>query len=190
MDEGRAAGRDVEANRRQTKYSRADQLRRVLWSVGRLAFAAVPRPLYGLRAAILRLHGARVGRHCQIYPTVRIFAPWQLEIGDWSAVGDRVILYNLGAIRIGCRVTISQNAHLCAGTHDHHDPAMPLIRARIAVEDDAWVCADAFVGPDVVVGQAAVVGARAVVMRSVAPRAVVAGNPARPIGRRPNPGGT
>jgi putative colanic acid biosynthesis acetyltransferase WcaF len=181
MDEGVL---DIAANRRQAKYSRGEQARRVFWVLGGLAFRLVPRPLYGLRAAILRLHGARIGRHCQIYPSVRIFAPWQLEIGDWSAVGDRAILYNLGAIRIGERVTISQNAHLCAGTHDHGDPAMPLIRARIAVEDNAWICADAFVGPDVTVGRGAVVGARAVAVRPVPAGDIVAGNPARRIGRR------
>jgi putative colanic acid biosynthesis acetyltransferase WcaF len=181
MDDGLL---DIAANRGQVKYTRSEQVRRVLWALGGLVFAAVPRPFYGLRAAILRLHGARIGRHCQIYPTVHVFAPWQLEIGDWSAVGDRAILYNLGAIRIGARVTVSQNVHLCAGTHDYRDPSMPLVRARIVVEEEAWIGADAFIGPDVTVGRRAIVGARAVTMRSVRAGDIVAGNPARTIGRR------
>lgn len=175
---------DIASNRGSTKYSRAENIQRVLWAIGRLLFRIVPRPLYGVRSSILRLFGARIGPHCQIYPTVRIFLPSQLEIGAWTAVGDRANLYNLGSIRIGERVTISQGVHLCAGSHNYADPAMPLIRAEIIVEDSAWLCAEAFVGPGVRIGRQSVVGARAVVVRSVEPGVVVGGNPARVIKSR------
>ena len=178
---------DIASNRGERKYTRKEQLGRLSWIFGGMVFRLVPRPLYGVRAAILRLFGARIGRDCQIYPSVRIFAPWALEIGNWSSVGDRAILYNLGAIRIGERVTISQGAHLCAGTHLFREPSMPLVRATITVLDGAWVCADAFVGPDVTIGSGAIAGARAVVMKDVAEDAIVAGNPARIIGARTKP---
>ena len=110
--------------------------------------------------------------------------PWQLEVGDWSAIGEYVVVYSLGRISIGAQVTVSQRAHLCAGTHDFRRADMPLLRPPIRIEDRAWICADAFVGPDVVVGEGAVVGARGVVVRSVPPWTVVAGNPARPVGSR------
>ncbi len=110
--------------------------------------------------------------------------PWNISIGNQSAVGDRAILYALGKITIGQRVTVSQGAHLCAGTHDYRDPTMPLLKLPIVVGDGAWICADAFIGPHVVVGAAAIVGARAVVMKSVAPADIVVGNPAGPIGKR------
>ncbi len=90
----------------------------------------------------------------------------------------------LGSPMIGSSLTISQRAHLCAGTHDYTDPAMPLLKPPIVIEDDAWICADAFVGPGVTVGQGAVVGARAVVVKDVPPWTIVAGNPARIVKRR------
>ena len=99
-------------------------------------------------------------------------------------MGDRAHLYALGPIRIGDRVTVSQGAHLCAGSHDFRDPTMALTRPPIRIDDDVWVCADAFVGPGVEIGRGAVVGARAVVVRSVAAGTIVAGNPARQVGRR------
>ncbi|MDB5706267.1 MAG: putative colanic acid biosynthesis acetyltransferase [Sphingomonas bacterium] len=171
-------GLDIEGNRRVANYSPKERRARILWSAGSLVFRAIPRPFFATRAAWLRLFGASIGDHCQIYPTVRIFMPSQLEIGDWSSVGDRAILYNLASIRIGARVTISQGAHLCAGSHDFRDPQMALIRATIRVEDEAWLCADCFIGPDVTVG------ARAVAMRNVPGGAVMAGNPARQVGER------
>jgi putative colanic acid biosynthesis acetyltransferase WcaF len=107
--------------------------------------------------------------------------PWLLEIGDESAIGDRVQIYNLGPCRIGSRATISQGSHLCGGTHDDKDPTMPLLRCHVEIGDDAWICAEAFVGPGVSVGVGSVVGARAAVMRDVEPWTVTAGNPARKI---------
>lgn len=119
-----------------------------------------------------------------IHPSVVVFIPWNLKIGDWSSVGFDALLYNLGPMTIGREVTISQRAHLCGGTHDFRDVAMPLIKAPVTIGDGAWVCADAFVGPGVAVGERAVVGARAVAVKDVPAGAVVAGNPACVIGGR------
>ena len=179
-----APGLDIEGNRRISNYSPQERRARIAWTLGTLVFRAIPRPFFAARAGWLRLFGARIGNHCHIYPTVRIFMPSQLEIGDWSSIGDRANLYNLAGIKIGKRVTISQGAHLCAGTHDFRDPRMPLVRSTITIGDEAWLCAECFIGPDVTVGARAVVAARAVTMRDVPAGAIVAGNPARQVGER------
>lgn len=111
--------------------------------------------------------------------------PWNLKIGDYAGVGDRVVLYALGSIQIGSFATVSQGAHLCAGTHDYNDPTLPLLKVPIKIGVGAWICADAFVGPGVTVGDGAIVGARAVVMKDVTPNTIVAGNPAKKIKDRP-----
>lgn len=169
---------DIEGCRAIRNYTTWEYLLRLLWGAARPAFRWSPRLLWRWRAGMLRLFGARVGRNVRIDPSVMIFAPWCLDIGSDSSVGYGVVIYNLGLIRIGERVTISQRAHLCAGTHDYTDPRMPLLKTPITVEQEAWVCADAFVGPNVCIGRRAVVGARAVVVRDVAEDSVVAGNPA------------
>jgi putative colanic acid biosynthesis acetyltransferase WcaF len=130
------------------------------------------------------MFGATVGKHVNIYNSAGIYMPWNLKIGDWSAIGEHACIYNLGIISIGEKVTISQRAHLCAGTHDYTNPAMPLLRPPIDIKDQAWVAADAFVGPGVIIGEGAVVGARAVVVKDVEPWRVVAGNPAVVIKKR------
>lgn len=176
---------DVAANRADMKWSRREQAGRVLWAFATPLFRLSPRPLWGWRRWLLRCFGAEVGAHVHIYPSVRITIPWNLTLGAECAVGDRVILYALGPIAVGARATISQGAHLCAGTHDIRQVHRPLVKAPIAVGADAWICADVFVGPGVRIGPGAIAGARAVVMKDVDERWIVAGNPARPIRLHP-----
>lgn len=172
---------DVAAARAQRPWTRREQAGRIAWALAWPLFGLSPRPFWGWRRALLRLFGARIGRAAHIYPTVRIAIPWNLEIGDGASVGDRAILYALGPVRLGAGVTVSQGAHLCAGTHDWRRPDLPLLRPPIRVGDGSWICAEAFIGPGVSVGAGAIVGARAVAMRDVAPQTIVAGNPARVI---------
>jgi putative colanic acid biosynthesis acetyltransferase WcaF len=134
---------------------------------------------------LLAAFGARLDPVVRIRRTVRIECPWNLSVGHDSAIGDRAVLYCLGPVSIGSRVTVSQGAHLCAGTHDFTRRPMPLVRPPITVGDDAWICAEAFVGPGVHIGAGAILGARAVAMRSLAPWTIHAGNPAKPIRPRP-----
>lgn len=175
---------DVAANRKVAKYSRNEQVRRVLWALAAPLFHLSPRPCFGWRRFLLRSFGACIGNEVHIYPSAHVRMPWQLEIGDWSSVGEDVLIYNLGKVTIGSRATLSLRAHLCAGTHDYTRPDMPLLKTPIHVGDDVWVCADAFVGPGVDVGANAIVAARAVVMKNVPPGAIVAGNPARVVATR------
>lgn len=175
---------DVSANRRAEKYTRTELLKRVLWAFVFPLFRFSPRICFGWRSFLLRLFGARVGRETNIYNSATIYMPWNLEIGDQSGIGEHALIYNLGRITIGNRAGVSQRAHLCAGTHDFTDPAMPLLKPPIFIKDQAWVCADAFVGPGVTVGEGAIVGARAVVAKDVAPWVIVAGNPAKVIKAR------
>jgi putative colanic acid biosynthesis acetyltransferase WcaF len=176
---------DIAANRRASKWTSAELIGRTLWAMTRPLFLLSPRPFWGWRNFLLKLFGARIGRHVHIFPTVRIAIPWNLSVGDDAAIGDGAILYSLGLIHIGPAVTISQYGHICAGTHDYRRPELPLMKPPISIEEGAWICADAFVGPNVTVSAFAIVGARAVVTRDVAAGTIVAGNPARMISTRP-----
>lgn len=176
---------DIRANRAERKWSWKEQAGRVLWALAQPCFRFSPRIFWGWRNWMLRMFGASIAADVHIHPSVLIALPWNLAIGAHSSAGDRAILYNLGPISIGAGATISQGAHLCAGTHDYHRADLPLIKAPITIGEGAWICADAFVGPGVNVGDYAIVGARGVVMRDVADWTVVSGNPARVVGKRP-----
>ncbi len=161
-------------------HSSANKLGRLVWQcVSLIFFRPSPWFLHGGRRFLLRLFGARIGRGAQIMPSAKIWAPWNLTMGDHATISHGVDLYNVAAITIGKHATVSQRAFLCTATHDIDHPHMPLQTAPIEIADGAWICAEAFVHPGVTVGVDAVVAARAVVLRAVGPRQVVAGNPAR-----------
>ena len=183
-DDRLTQGLDIDSARQARPYSRKEYIGRVLWMLVWPLFRCSPRPLFGWRRFLLRCFGARVGRAVNIYPSARIEIPWNLDIGDASSIGENVLVYSLGPVRIGPRSTISHNAHLCAGSHDYRDPALPLLRLPVTIGADAWVCAQSFVGPGAVVGDGSVVGAGAVVTGEVEPWTVVAGNPARFVKKR------
>ncbi len=169
----------VNQNRAVPKWTLKEKLGRVMWAVASPLFRLSPRPIWGWRRVMLRAFGATVGRDVHVYPTVRITIPWNLTLSDGCAVGDHAILYALGSITLGPRATVSQYAHLCAGSHDLSRPDRPLTKLPITLREDVWIAADAFVGPGVTIGVGAVVGARAVAMKDVPAGHVVAGNPAR-----------
>lgn len=175
---------DIEANRKSVKYSKKELVLRILWGLIKPLFKYSPRTFFSWRIFLLRLFGARIGSNVHIYNSAYIYLPWKLTIGDFSAIGEWALIYNLGQVNIGRHVILSQRTHLCAGTHDYTERTLPLKTSPISIEDQAWICADAFIGPYVIVGEGAVVGARAVATKNIEPWTVVAGNPAKFIKRR------
>lgn len=175
---------DIDAARSARPYSTNEYIGRVLWALAQPLFRFSPRPFWAWRRLLLRCFHARVGRNAHVCPSARIEIPWNLEVGDDAAVGERVLVYSLGPVRIGARATVSHNAHLCAGSHDYRDPSLPLLRLPIEIGAEAWVCAQAFVGPGTVVEEGAVVAAGAVLTGRVEAWTVVAGNPAVFVKRR------
>ncbi len=163
-------------------YPLSDYLRRFAWSIVQATLIRLsPGRAMGWRRFWLKLFGAKVGKLSGIRPTTRIIHPWLLTLEDYTMLGDGVTVYNLGHVTVGEHTVVSQNVHLCAGTHDYTKPDLPLIRSTITIGRGVWVCADAFIGPGVTIGDNTVVGARAVVVKDVGPDIVVAGNPARPV---------
>lgn len=187
--DGRANADQLTASelaRAESPYSLRERVMRVLWNYGgQILFSMTFHNWYGLRAAMLRLFGAKIGKPVRLRPSVKIEQPWNLTIGDNSSVGDHGILYCLGKVTIGKNVSISQYGHLCAGSHDYRYANLPLTRPAIVVEDDVWIAADAFIGPGVTVREGTLVGARATVLKSTKPWTIYLGNPAQPVKERP-----
>lgn len=180
--------RDTASRRRAmqlTRLTAGNRWRRLGWQLAWWSvYRLVPTPLHGVRRCLLRLFGARVGRGAFPYPRARIWAPWNLTMGDFSCIANDVDVYCVAPVTLGAGATVSQYSYLCTASHDFNVAGMPLVSAPIVIEDDAWVAADAYVGPGVCVGRGAVVAARAAAVRDVSPWTVVGGVPARQIAVR------
>lgn len=151
----------------QGSFTWRNRVARGAWNfVQALLFRPSPRPLHAWRRLLLRLFGARLGRHSNVYPGAKIWAPWNLETGDFVGIADGAILYNMAPVRLGDYSTVSAGAHLCGGTHDPDSAVFQLVTGPIELGPYSWVCAEAFVGPGVRIPEGAVIGARSVVMRS------------------------
>lgn len=166
-------------------FSIGNRIGRVVWDlVYILLFRFSPKPLHAWRAFILKLFGAKLGKSVHIYPAVKIWAPWNLEVGDEAGVANGAILYSQGKITLGKRAIVSQGAHICAGTHDYTKPGHPLLTAPIVIGDKAWIAAEVFIHPGITIGEGAVVGARSVVTKDMPAWTVCAGHPCKPLKER------
>ncbi|TVP61958.1 MAG: colanic acid biosynthesis acetyltransferase WcaF [Nodularia sp. (in: Bacteria)] len=150
------------------------------WLVQAIAFPLTPHFASSLRCFLLRLFGAKIGKNVLIRPTARFTYPWKITIGDYSWIGDDVVLYSLDEIIIGEHCVISQKSYLCTGSHDLQDPAFGLKTQSITIENGVWIAADCFVAPGVQIGANAVIGARSSVLATMPSAQVCWGNPCRP----------
>jgi putative colanic acid biosynthesis acetyltransferase WcaF len=166
-------------------YTAKEYALRLCWKVVQgTVFRFSPTRAYGWRRFLLRCFGATMQANTGVRPTTRIFHPWLLTVEERSILGDGVVVYNLGPVRIGRHTVISQDVYLCAGTHDYTRADLPLLRTGISIGGGVWIAAQAFICPGVKIGDNAVIGARAVVTGDLPAGMVAAGNPARVIKAR------
>ena len=153
-----------------------------LWWIAQILFIKCsPQFMYGWRRFLLRCFGAEIGKGVLIRPSVRIQYPWKVFIGDYSWIGDDVILYSLGKIKIGSNTVISQKSYLCAGTHNYNNKSFTIRAGEIVIGKECWLATDVYVAPGVVIGDGTVVGARSSVFTSLPPGKICYGSPAKII---------
>lgn len=154
------------------------------WFVSYVFFKPSPQFLYGWRRLLLRLFGAKIGKKVIIRPTATITYPWKLEIGDYSWIGDEVVLYTLGKIAIGNNSVVSQRSYICTGSHDYSTKGFVIYEKPIVIEDGCWIATDVFVGPGVTIKKNTVVGSRSSVYKDLPSNSICVGNPAKVIKER------
>jgi len=93
----------------------------------------------------------------------------------------------------GAEITIEDDVmlggavHIYVHNHRFDDPSVPIIdqghyrSESVVLKKGCWIGAGAIVLPGVTVGENSVIGAGSVVVRSIPPRVLAAGNPARVI---------
>ena len=170
----------------KNRHSIKSKMARAAWSI---VWMLLVRPTQKgffdwWRVFWLRVFGATIGRHSYVAGSCRVWAPWNLVMGNNSCLSERVNCYNVAEVRIGDNDVVSQEAFLCTASHDISSSIMELTTSPIVIENNAWVTARAILMPGIVVREGAVVAAGAVVTCSVEPWSINGGVPAKQIGKR------
>lgn len=162
-----------------------NKLARVAWSfVYVIFFRFSPRPMFAWRRMLLTIFGAKIGKGTAIYPSAKIWAPWNLVCEDMVAVANGVDIYNPSLVVLRSHSIVSQDAFLCGASHDYDSIEFQLYSKKIEIGAYAWVCARASVMPGVSLGNGAVLALASVATHDLAPWRIYAGSPAKEIKTR------
>lgn len=137
-----------------------------------------------LRAALLRLNGATVGKGCFVRGGLQIQEGFALVLGDEVFINASCCFDLSAPIVIGSRAQLAYQVTLVTGGHEigtRESRAGAHRPAPIHIGEGVWIGARAIVLPGVTIGAGAVVAAGALVTKDVPPDTLVAGVPAKPV---------
>ncbi|RYE59975.1 MAG: hypothetical protein EOO82_03805, partial [Oxalobacteraceae bacterium] len=159
---------------------------RLMYEPG-VVVGALSRIYIGARGRVLLGRGVMLGRNVHLQT-----GGGCIEIGDRTSVQDNCRLY--GDVSLGAGCILAPNVYASSGNHTFdHLPHLPIAVQEamvsqpsqpISIGDDCWVGVNAVIMAGISIANGAVIGAGAVVTRDVLPYAIVAGVPARQIGKR------
>ncbi|HEY8048673.1 MAG TPA: acyltransferase [Ramlibacter sp.] len=168
--------------------------------------------LVGPRTQIHLARGARVGARCVLRADgpgqitlgdgawlardVEIETETHVRIGARTTVQRRCSIN--GTTRLGADCILAPDVFVSSGTHPFRAiPHLPIreqerrlaasgtsVDEPVWIQDDCWIGTHVAIAPGLTIGKGSVVGANSVVTKDVPPYSVVAGAPARVIGRR------
>jgi acetyltransferase-like isoleucine patch superfamily enzyme len=155
-----------------------------LLHLAKLIFSLLPETrLFGVKARLLRLAGARLGENVRVCSSATILGSGDLVIGDDTWVGHQVLICAGSRVTIGAAVDIGPRVYIGTGTHeiDQDGPhsAGTGINKDVVIEDGVWLGVGSVVLPGVTIGTKSVIAAGAVVTEDVPPHVLAGGVPAR-----------
>lgn len=143
-------------------------------------------PLHFVRLGFYRLFlQFDIGSGSAIFMQAWFDARKNFKMGDNSVINQKCRLDTRGSINIGANVSISAEVCILTADHDLQTSEFNTRIRPVAIEDYVFIGTRAIILPGVTLGEGSAVAAGAVVTKSVDPFTIVAGIPAKPIGKRP-----
>jgi putative colanic acid biosynthesis acetyltransferase WcaF len=137
-------------------------------------------PSHFIRQGLLRMWGAKIGKDSSIFMGTTVLGIENLQIGEATCIGFRCLLDARGGLTIGSNCTIASDTHFVGAHHDFRAPDFASVVDPIVIGDYVWIASRATIlGCEI--GRGAVVAACSLVRNDIAPLAVVAGTPAKPV---------
>ena len=148
-----------------------------LWIIGYVPFHFVRRFFY-------RLAGMKIGKDSTLHMGARFFQPGNIAIGEDSLIGDHIFLDGRAPLSIGNHVDIASQVMIYNSEHDLTDETNKAIEGSVKIGDYVFIGPRVIIMPGVSIGRGAIVAAGAVVTKDVPEKTIVAGIPAKEIGKR------
>ena len=141
-----------------------------------------------LKYIFLQIKGLLVfGRRVGILGNFTVVNPKNVVIDADCGINHGVFILGSHRVDIGKNVILSARVMILDSGLDltnYSKVEFPShLKSFVVIEDGVWIGAGAIILPGVTIGKKSVVGAGSVVTIDVAPFTIVAGNPARTIGR-------
>lgn len=174
-----------------------------LWIYKLLTWWFPESRFHGVKVALLRWAGAKIGTNVRIYSSASFIGVGKLEIGDDVHIGGQVLMTITEGttLKIGSRIDIGPRVMILTGTHEINPLRAPDPNATekhawdghaagkgaskpVTIEDGVWLGAGSVILPGNTVGEGSVIGAASVVTKSIEPWSVAVGCPAKVIRRR------
>lgn len=143
-------------------------------------------PFWCVRKQYIKIMGGTVGKYSQIDMNCVIMDLNRLHIGCNTHINRQCLLDARGILKIGDYVSISHRVVIMTGSHDYKSPFFDFKRTKIEICDYVWIGVNVTIVGNCTIGKGAVVCAGTVVVKDVPPYSVVAGVPAKIVGRRPD----
>lgn len=118
---------------------------------------------FGLKRALLRFCGAKVGKNVRINSSAVFSGGGLLEIGDNTWIGPQCFIYASSSIKIGSDVNMAPRCVVLNGSHkiDYDGPSVAGegITEDVVIGDGCWVCTNSTILGSSAIGCRSVVAA-------------------------------
>jgi acetyltransferase-like isoleucine patch superfamily enzyme len=132
-----------------------------------------------------RVMGFEIDKGSRIFMDAWIDGRRGFRMGRNSVINQKCRLDNRGGITIGDSVSISAEVCILTADHDLQSPDFAGREKPVEIGGHVFIGTRATILPGVRIGRGAAVATGAVVTKDIEPFTIVAGVPAKPIGRRP-----
>lgn len=116
-------------------------------------------PAWWLRKLFYRLFGMKIGRGTRIYMKCTVISPWNIMIGENTAVNEFVTLDGRGGLSIGNNCSISIYSILFTASHHINSDCFEYYKKTTSIGDGVWIGARAVVMAGTIIKNGVVIGA-------------------------------
>lgn len=141
-------------------------------------------PCHPFRRLVCKLFMKQFAWDSAIYRKVDIRCPYRISVGHHTIINRKCVIDGRGGVTIGDNVDIAQEANIWTAQHDYNSPVYHTNCLPVKIGDYVWIATRATILPGVTIGRGAVVAAGAIVTKDVPELSIVAGVPAKVIGKR------